>query len=40
VKFRTQCLKRLEPWFALYCPAMAPLELMINIKRGPGFESL
>ena len=25
---------------ALYCPAMAPLELMINIKHGPGFESL
>jgi len=25
---------------ALYCPAMAPLELMINKKHGPGFESL
>jgi hypothetical protein len=25
---------------ALYYPAMAPLELMINIKHGPGFESL
>jgi hypothetical protein len=24
----------------LYCPAMAPLELMINEKRGPGVESL
>ncbi len=24
----------------LYCPAMAPLELMINKKRGPAVESL
>ena len=24
----------------LYCPAMAPLELMINKKHGPAFESL
>ena len=24
----------------LYCPAMAPLELMINEKRGPAIESL
>jgi len=24
----------------LYCPAMAPLELMINEKRGPAVESL
>ena len=24
----------------LYCPAMAPLELMINIKHGPAVESL
>ena len=24
----------------LYCPAMAPLELMINKKRGPAIESL
>ncbi len=24
----------------LYCPAMAPLELMINVKHGPAFESL
>ena len=24
----------------LYCSAMAPLELMINEKRGPAVESL
>ena len=24
----------------LYCPAMAPLELMINVKHGPAVESL
>jgi hypothetical protein len=24
----------------LYCPAMAPLELMINEKRGPAIESM
>ena len=23
----------------LYCPAMAPLELMINVQHGPAFES-
>ena len=24
----------------LYCPAMAPLELMINERHGPAVESL
>ena len=36
--------KALAPYRAeldeLYCPAMAPLELMINEKRGPAIESL